>query len=210
MNSVKYFRGLAFAAVVVLIAALGFSTAVAFAYQPVRTAPVQQGLEQRRQQSQPGVDERSKRIQERIALIIARFNELKDRHVAVYERIKEQVRKIIATLLAKGYDTGKLAQDLQSLDAMVVKAGQDYATFIEKLTAAQQYVPLESQGQFLTAIEDNRAQLRLFRSDLLDARNFYWTVIRPDINALKSQKPATQSAPSTTPTPAPTSVPSPI
>jgi len=184
---------------------LGLLTAaVAFALQTAQTAPgpIQQKRQQQQTQTQqltPQQQARAKRIQERIGLVISRFNALKERHIATYQRIKARVQQIVTTLSARGYDTSRLAQDLQTFDSKVVKAGQDYVTFIGYMTTAQQYAPYESQGQFLAAIQSARQQLRVFRSDLLDARNYYWTVIRPDVVALKAQKPATQPAAPTTP-----------
>ena len=98
---------------------------------------------------------------------------------------------------ARGYNTVKLSADLATWDQMVVKAGQDYAAFIAALQNAEQFAPYTSQGQFLSAIENARAQLRVYRQDALDVRHEYQTVIRPDVQALAAQTPV---APSSTPT----------
>jgi hypothetical protein len=78
----------------------------------------------------------------------------------------------------------------------VQKAATDYATFISLLQSAEQFTPFESGGQFWNAINQARAQLRVFRQDSLNVRSEYQTVIRPDVAALASQTP---KAPTTTP-----------
>jgi hypothetical protein len=141
-------------------------------------------------------DQRAAMIIERLNLIIARFNNNKDRHIAAYNAARATITQMITTLSAKGYDTSKLASDLQAWDAMVVKLGNDYATLIGLVQNAEQYAPYASQGQFVAAMNQARAQLRVVRKDSLDVRSEYQTVIRPDVQALASQTP---SAPATTP-----------
>ncbi|MHB8896218.1 MAG: hypothetical protein ACYC99_13720 [Candidatus Geothermincolia bacterium] len=148
------------------------------------------------QQRQERLDQRAEIIKERIEIVIARFNNNKARHVASYNAVKDKITEIVQTMSAKGYDTSKLASDLQAWDAMVVKTAGDYATFISLLQTAEQYAPFASQGQFVSAMNQARAQLRVVRQDSLDARHMYQTVIRPDVQALASQTPKT---PSTTP-----------
>lgn len=141
------------------------------------------------------VDEWAKRVQQRISNVIAHFNSNKDRHIATYNNVKVELKELADTLSAKGYDVTKVTQDYQTLDSRVQKAAQDYATLIGYLTTAQGFVPGHAEGQFRAAIQQARSQLVVVRDDARDIRNFYWTVIRPDVQALKSQKP---TAPSTT------------
>ncbi|MCJ7653005.1 MAG: hypothetical protein MUO75_04820 [Actinobacteria bacterium] len=141
----------------------------------------------------PRQEARSQRIQQ-IETIIARFEANKERHIAVYNRIKDRLKEAADSLQAKGYDLTNVRQDYSALDSKIVKFATDYATFISDLRAAESYVPLESQGQFLSALEVARAQLRVARADSLDIRNFYWTVVRPDVQALRNQKPTQSSS----------------
>lgn len=153
------------------------------------------------QQRQERIDQRAENIQKRIDLVIARFNNNKERHVAHYNAVKDKITEIVTTMSAKGYDTSKLASDLQKWDALVVKTAQDYTTFISLLQTARQYAPYASQGQFAQAMSQARLQLRVVRQDSLDARSMYQTVIRPDVKALADQTPEAPagSTPSTTP-----------
>jgi hypothetical protein len=173
----------------VCLAAAMLLTAVAAVGQtfPRGTTPAERQQERQHQASA--------QIKERIDLIIARFNNNKDRHIAVYNATRAKVVEIVTAMTAKGYDTTKLQSDLQTWDQMVQKAAADYATFISLLQSAEQFTPLESGGQFWNAINQARAQLRVFRQDSLDVRSEYQTVIRPDVAALASQTP---KAPATT------------
>jgi len=189
--------------VIVFIAALLAAmllAAVVAVCQPIRVRPPvssagQTPLSSARQRVQ---DQRAKVIQERIETTIARFNNNKARHTAVYNNIKAKVTDAVATLAANGYDTSKLATDLATYNDKIVKYATDYATFIGLLQTAEQYAPYASQGQFLNAMAQARAQLRTVRQDDLELRNYYQSVIRPDIAALKSQTPKTPAP--TTPT----------
>jgi len=164
-----------------LVAVL-LATGASAAGLPVRSSPASSG-------TTPRQDQRAQIIIERIELVIARFNNNKDRHIAVYNAAKAKVAEIVTAMTAKGYDTTRLQADLQTWNSMIVKAAGDYATFISLLQTAEQYAPYASQGQFLNAIEAARKQLRVCNQDNLDVRHQYQTVIRPDVEALKSQTP---------------------
>lgn len=184
-------RRVAIATALVLAVVLALTTVGALA-QTV-------GPEQRQEQRGQKLEDRAKRIQNRIAVMVARFNANRERHVATYERIKAKVREVIANLSAKGYDTSRLSEDLKAFDAKVVRFGKDCALLMEKLAEAQKYTAGQPEGQFRAAIGEARAQLRVVRADILDIKKFYRSVIKPGVQALKSQKPATGGTRSTTP-----------
>jgi hypothetical protein len=161
---------------------------------PVRSSPTSSG-------STPLQDQRAQRIIERIETVIARFNNNKDLHIAAYNAAKDKVTEIVTTMTAQGYDTGKLREDLQTWNTMILKAAGDYATFISLLKTAEQYAPYASQGQFLNAIDQARKQLRVCTQDNLDVRHEYQTVIRPDVQALAGQTPKSQGVTPATSTP---------
>lgn len=163
--------------------------------QPQGSYPRSSAAEQRQELQ----DQRALQIQQRIDLIIARFNNNKERHVATYNAMKAKVQEVVNTLAAQGYDVAKLTADLQIWDQMIVKFAQDYVTFIGLLETAKAYAPYESQGQFSSALAQARAQLRVCRQDSLDMRLFYQQTIRPDIAAVASQKPSSTTPGSSTP-----------
>jgi len=137
----------------------------------------------------PRRDERSERISQRVQAIINRFNARKDQHLAVYNNVKNKLKEIADTLEAKGYDVSKVRSDYQNLDSMIQKAASDYSAFIATLQGSLQYTPLQSEGQFMSMMETARAQLGTFRQDCVSIKDFYLNTIRPDVKALKDQKP---------------------
>jgi len=92
-------------------------------------------------QVQEREDQRTQQIKERIGLIIARFNNNEQRHIAAYNAAKDKVTDMVTTLQAKGYDVSKLASDLQTWNGTIIQAGQDYSSFISLLQGAEQYDP---------------------------------------------------------------------
>jgi len=139
------------------------------------------------------------RIKERIELVISRFDNNKERHIAVYNAAKDRLKQIADELEARGYDVSKVRADFQTLDSMIVKFAQDYASFIDQLRAAEQYEP-GTQG-FKGVIEAARSKLKTVRDDALDIRHYWQTVVRPDLKSLRDQNPTPKSS-------APTSSPS--
>lgn len=179
--SVRFSAGLLALAALILSA-----MPVASAAQPRQSSPVQEQREERREQ-------RAESIGQRVELVIARFENNCQRHINTYNAVKAECAELIGYLEGKGYDCGRLKTDLQTWDQMIVKAARDYASFIGLLRAAQAHDPLASRGQFKAAVEQARAQLRVFRQDVLDVRHYYQTVIRSDILAVRSQTPSPEN-----------------
>lgn len=130
---------------------------------------------------------RAERVQERIDLIISRFDNNKERHIAAYNRVKDKLKGIADALEGRGYDLTQVRADYQALDQMILQAARDYSSFISKLEEARNYTP--GDGQFGEALEEARALLAKFRQEVLGIRSFYQTVVRPHVQALKDQQP---------------------
>jgi hypothetical protein len=143
----------------------------------------------------PQVEERCQAMTQRIETAIARFNNNKDGHTTRYLKIAEHLKNINEKLTAKGYDTTKTEADYKILNEKIVKASADYSTFISKLGETKQYACGQSQGQFRTALQAAKAQLKIYREDVADIRNYYQTVVRPDAQALRDQHPTSSSSP---------------
>lgn len=123
---------------------------------------------------------------------IARFNNNKDRHLSNYNTAKQRLSALIAQLEAKGYDVAKLKEDAKTWDAQIQKFAADYQTFITKLTETKNYACGDPDG-FRKALNAARQLVVVVRQDAVEARNFYQTVIRADVQALKSQTPTPPS-----------------
>lgn len=119
---------------------------------------------------------------------VTKFDENKNTHIEKYQRIKTSLQAIITKLEAKGYDVSELKEDLQTLDNKIKNFASDFAAFIEKLKATKSYACGESDGDFANALESAKSEIDTVRKDAEDIREFYRTVIRPDVEALKEQK----------------------
>ena len=147
-------------------------------------------VKERREEVQ---EERADTVQKRIELIITRFDNNKERHIAAYNKVKSQLKEIADALEAEGYDVVRIRGDYRELDLKIKKTATDYAAFIKKLEEAAELEPGASGGQFAQVLQEARSLLRVFREDILDIRHFYQTVIRKDLEDLKEQNPAESS-----------------
>lgn len=164
----------------VLLLALALMTAAAWAQeeQPEKEGPLQERL-QRRWET----------ISRRIELVIARFENNKERHVKAYEKAKGKVEAFLEEMSAKGYDVSKLSQDLETWDGMFRKFSQDYAALVEKLKEIAALTPEQAQKEFMSLLREAREMLRTVRQDALETRLFYQQTIRADIQELREQLP---------------------
>ena len=177
------------------VTALALAALLALAFTGAalaQTVEPKQRREKLEEQRREKLEDRAKRIEDRIDLIMERFNTKKDRHVATCKRIKARLEQVIENLSAKGYDTGKLSEDLGALDEKIAEFAKGCAALMEKLEDARKYAAGESGGDFREAMQAARAQMRVVREDVMDIKKYYRTVMKPDIQALKSQKPATE------------------
>lgn len=127
-------------------------------------------------------------VTSRVELLTTRYNNNKDRHIAVYQKAKDRVTELVAKLETKGYDVAKLKTDLQTWDGQIKNIGTQYSEFIAELNKSKQYACGQSQGDFKAALQAARVQLADVRQASLDARNFYQSTIRADLTAIKNQK----------------------
>lgn len=119
------------------------------------------------------------------------FSENKEKHIKLYGDLKTRFQELIQRLDEKGYDTTKLEEDAQVLDEKIQKFAADYVIFIEYLTATKGNACGQSDGAFAQALAKAKAQLKIVRADAADVKNYYQEVIKPDIQALRAQKPVT-------------------
>lgn len=120
---------------------------------------------------------------------IAAYNNNKDRHLNEYRKVKERALALADRLDGRGYDTSKIRADAQTLNVKIVKAAQDYDSFIAKLEEAKAQDCGDAQGIFRKTMGQSREFLKTFRASVADIRTFIRTVLHPDIKALRSQTP---------------------
>lgn len=140
-------------------------------------------------------------IQQRMETRTSRFDNNKERHMSVYKNLKDRIGKFIARAEEKGYDTTKPKADLKVLDEKINKFAKDYAAHVAKLKETKTLACGHSEGEFRSTLLDARELLKVAHQDAADIRNYYQTVIRPDIRALRDQKPKTVKPETSTSTP---------
>ncbi|MDD5747738.1 MAG: hypothetical protein PHP64_01580 [Actinomycetota bacterium] len=163
-----------------ILAALTLSLILACSPALAQTSSAQQRREERQEQHQ-------ERLRERVELVITRFDNNKERHIAVYNALKQRLAETAEKLESLGYDLTEIRADYQTLDSKIVKFAQDYAAFVDQLRAVEQYE--QGTPEFRNAIESARSKLRTVKDDSLDIRHYWQTVVRPDLKELRKQEP---------------------
>jgi hypothetical protein len=125
---------------------------------------------------------------------ITAYDNHKEDHVQRYNNIVNRVTALVSKLTDKGYDVSKLTTDLQTLNGMIKDFATDYTNFINTLKDAKQFACGNSQGQFAVKVEEARGFLKQAREQAVAIRSFILETIKPDLQALKDQKPANNTA----------------
>ncbi|HLD26377.1 MAG TPA: hypothetical protein VJB63_00245 [Patescibacteria group bacterium] len=124
---------------------------------------------------------------------INRFNSNKERHISQYNTAKQRLTQLAAKLQQKGYDVTQLQADAKIWDSKIQKFASDYTVFINKLTETKNVACGQSDETFRTSLNQARQQVKIVYQDSTDARTYYQTVIKADIQALRDQKPTIAS-----------------
>jgi hypothetical protein len=132
-------------------------------------------------------------LESRIELRLTRYNNNKERHLNIYNKMKETMNKFIERLREKGYNVSQLETDLATWQTKIDQFKTDYATYIQKLEATKNYACGESEGKFVQALAESRTALRTVHQDILDIRLYYQQTIRKDLQALRNQKTTTNT-----------------
>lgn len=124
-------------------------------------------------------------IESKIQVKATNFDNNKVKHLEIYARLKNQLTNIASKLEAKGVDVSVLKADLVILDQKIKKFSEDYAIYIKKLKASQEFVCGKSEGDFRTALKDAKVALAQVHKDTLDIRSYFAQTIKPEINRIK-------------------------
>lgn len=173
--------------ILVFVIAL-FIAAPTYGYTPVLRPTLQQ-------KKQDLINQRCTTLSQNIDRRISRFNSNKERHMNQYNTAKQRLAQLTAKLQQQGYDVSQLQADGKIWDAKIQKFALDYASFIAKLTETKTVACAESEGAFRTALNQARQQAQIAHQSSLDARTYYQTVIRADIQTIRNQKPTTAPTP---------------
>jgi len=150
-------------------------------------ALAQQEGENPRERVSERLQERWEKVQQRLELIITRFENNKERHIKVYNEMKAKVQQLLEQMQEKGLDVSKLSQDLAAWDEMIRRFASDYAALMETLKKLCSLEAGEAEQEFRPLIQEAREQLRKVHQDVMEIRLFYQKTIRSDIQDLRSQ-----------------------
>lgn len=138
-------------------------------------------------------DARCQMLTTRVETRVAKYYNNKEIHLRKYKKLAEWLNKVATKLDAKGYDTTKVRADYKTLNEMITKAAANYDLFIKQLEESKQFTCGASQGAFAQAVKEANDQRKISNDDVLKIRNYYQTVVRVDVQALKDQKPKSAS-----------------
>ena len=143
------------------------------------------------QKKEDWLESRCQRITKRIDKKIENYDSVKKRYHGINQGIQNRLDNLIKRAQKAGYDVTKLQEDKAQLDDKVKNLEPLYDNYIQKLKDTKSYACGQSEGQFAKSLQEARAELKKLRDAIFDIRTFYQTTIRPDIRALKDQKPTT-------------------
>lgn len=126
---------------------------------------------------------------QRIATITSRYETNRMEHIRNYQEMVRHFGDVVATLEAKGYDVTKLRTDATTLDEKIRAFGVAYDAWVTQLGVAKQYACGESEGKFKDELLKSRQLALKVRQAAIDIRTFYLNTIKPDIKAVRAQKP---------------------
>lgn len=142
-------------------------------------------------------------IESKIQVKITNFDNVKIRHLEIYNRVRNRIASLTEKLAASGIDVTKLNYQLVVFDQKLKKFSDDYAIYINKLKESQAYVCGRSEGVFKTKLKEAKTALAQVHKDAVDIRTYYAQTIKPEINRIRTlirnQKTTTTSATVTEP-----------
>lgn len=153
-----------------------------YAFTPKVRPTIQQKKEELKTQ-------RCTRLTQNIDRRINRFNGNKERHINQYNTAKQRLSQLVTKLQQKGYDVLQLQADSKIWDGKIQKFASDYVVVINTLNETKNVACGQSDGAFRSSLKQARQQIVVVHQDSIDARTYYQTVIKADIQALRDQKP---------------------
>jgi chromosome segregation ATPase len=123
------------------------------------------------------------KIQQRLGM----YTKNKAKHLERYSGVEKRLTAMVAKLETRGMDVAKLKTDLATFKEKTAKLETTYADYISLLSSTEQYACGQSQGQFITQLNQARTQLQAVHTQAQELRHFFQNTLRPDIQALRAQ-----------------------
>jgi len=134
-----------------------------------------------------GTGDRVERAKQRIDKAVGRLTQLKEKRLSASRKAENAIDRAADNFAAKGLDVSKLRSDDAELKSKVEAAAGECDAVIGELNKAKSLASADSAEQFRSAVKSAMGNARDLRSDVKDIRTFIKTVVRPDIQALRSQ-----------------------
>lgn len=125
-------------------------------------------------------------IESKIQVKATNFDNNKIKHLDAYAKVNAKLAEIISKLEIKGVDVSSLKKDLVVLDEKIKKFSDDYAIYIAKLKASQEFVCGETESDFRTSLKGAKTALAQVHKDAVDIRTYYAQNITGNINNIKT------------------------
>ena len=117
-----------------------------------------------------------------------KFEENKNKHYTIYVQLSDRIESKMNEWEGLGYDVDEVKNDLKTLNDKIDNFTADYNKYIDKLNAIRDIDCDNTETDLKNAVTSAKAALKQVKNDVGDIRNYYWTVLRPDIMDLKKQK----------------------
>lgn len=118
---------------------------------------------------------------------IDKFNENKDKHYQTYVKLSDRLDSKVVEWEDMGYDVDEIRDDLDILQDKITAFMGSYDNYMTKLNAIADIDCDNTEAELTTAVKNAKLALKEVKQDVADVRNFYQTVLRPDILDLKKQ-----------------------
>ncbi|MBI2589649.1 hypothetical protein HYW32_01300 [Candidatus Berkelbacteria bacterium] len=124
------------------------------------------------------------RIERRISL----FEIVREKRANRYTKLKRRMEALITKLEDEDYNTAMLKDHLIEFDAKIDVFQTSFLDHIDQLTGTQEFACGESEGAFMNALNNARAQMKTVRTAAEAVHTYWQTVIKEDLKSLKAQK----------------------
>ena len=155
----------------------------------VETTEPNNSLQKRKQTREQLRLERCELGEQKFQAHIGRYENVRRGHLASFNNMKTRLEKFIVRAQERGYDTTKLEEDVEVLGVKIETLSQDMTLFIAKLQESKTHTCGSADGTYAEAVKAAKDQLKIVREDVMDIKTYFRNTIRPDITALKSQRP---------------------
>ncbi|MFA5021216.1 MAG: hypothetical protein WC517_04130 [Patescibacteria group bacterium] len=135
-------------------------------------------------------------IESKIQVKVTDFDNVKIRHLAVYDNLRSRLNAAADRLAARGVDVSALQADLSVLDQKIAKFNADYSDYSVKLRAGQGFACGQPESQFRAKLKEARAAMQLVHQDALDIRAYIGGTIKVELMRIRN---SLKAAATTTP-----------